>query len=288
MTYLLTQQLLNGIAVGCIYAMVALGMTIIFGVSDVVNFAYGDFLMLAGYIAFFVFSMTGSFWIGMLGAIVCLVAFSLVAERLVFKPQYGRPGMNMVLVGIALSFIMESGAIALWGTQPKYLKFPWDGSVEILFGASLNYIRITVIVVLIILLTVLYLFLNRSKTGRALRATAQSEYGAKLIGINTLRIRTISFSISGALSAIAGAFCGALFNVEPHMGSAMLLKGFAIVVFGGLGSIPGAISGGLILGIVESLGSTFFPSSLKNLYAFVVMILILVLKPQGLFKKNAA
>ena len=123
--------------------------------------------------------------------------------------------------------------------------------------------------------------------GRALRATAQNEYSAKLIGINTMLMRTVSFSISGALAAIGGAFAGTLFNVNPTMGSSLLLKGFAIVVFGGLGSIPGAICGGIILGVVESLGSTFFSSGLKDMYAFIVMILILILRPQGLFKKSA-
>lgn len=287
MGFLIAQQFVNGLSVGCIYAMVALGMTIIFGVSDVVNFAYGDFLMVGAYVTFFVTAATGILWAGILAAVVVMVIYSLLVERVVFKPQYGRPGLNMVLVGIGLTFIMENAAILLWGTLPNYIVFPISGSLTLPGGITITYARVAVILVLLVLLVVLYLFLNRSKMGRALRATAQNEYSAKLIGINTMLMRTVSFSISGALAAIGGAFAGTLFNVNPTMGSSLLLKGFAIVVFGGLGSIPGAICGGIILGVVESLGSTFFSSGLKDMYAFIVMILILILRPQGLFKKSA-
>jgi branched-chain amino acid transport system permease protein len=285
---ILLEILFWGIYAGCIYILLATGLNLIFGVMKVVNFAHGEFLMIGAYITATVFLLTGlNPYLIIIISMLALIAIGAVVERLCFRPILGTGKLNEIFLSIGLIYLFQNATAMIWGDQWQSIKSPYQGiSVPIgSLNVPLDYIIIMVVTAA--LLCILYLFLKKTKTGREMRATSQNRKGAMLVGINVERIDILSFGFGCALAAAAGTLwvvSGQVFN--PYMGSIPAVKAFAIIILGGLGSIPGAIVGGLIYGVAENGAAYFLGGVWKDAISFVILIIVLVLKPTGLFGES--
>jgi branched-chain amino acid transport system permease protein len=285
---ILLQILFWGIYAGCIYILLATGLNLIFGVMKIVNFAHGEFLMIGAYITATVFLFTGiNPYAIILVSMLALVGIGAVTERLCFRPILGTGKLNEIFLSIGLIYIIQNGAAVIWGDEWQSVKSPYEG-ITVPVGAltiPLDYIIIMAVTAAI--LCGLYLFLKKTKTGREMRATSQNRKGAMLVGINVERMDILSFGIGCALAAAAGTLwvvSGQVFN--PYMGSIPAVKAFAIIILGGLGSIPGAIAGGLLYGIAENSAAYFLGGVWKDAISFVILIVVLVIRPTGLFGES--
>jgi len=282
---LIIEQLLNGLILGCMYASVASGLTLIWGTMKMLNFAHGEFYMVGGYVLYFAVT---SFGVPPLLALVLTVAivFALGAlvEKGVIDPLLGKPGWELspLVATVGLSIAFQNGALTIWGERFKNLPYFVDGNLD-LFGIRMAYQRLIIFGVTAAVMLGFWLFIKKAKFGLGLRATAQDRDAATLIGINHRKVYTITFGLSCALAALAAALLAPIFSINPWMGHAALLKGFITVVLGGLGSFEGAILAGIILGSIESISVMIFSSEWKDVVAFVVFIGVLTLRPSGLF-----
>ena len=285
---MLAQQLVNGVVLGSIYALAALGFTLIFGAARVVNFAYGAQLMLGGFATLLLTQEAGlPFFAGLLIAMAVMAAASALMFFVFVRPVLARGALPVLLVTTGLLYMLRNGAVILFGTDPQQIDMDIDGVVE--FGdVIITDQRLVVVAVLLVLVLALYLVLYRSRIGKALRAVAQNRAGAEAIGLNVDRVMAFAFAVSGALACAAGGLLGAIYAAEPGMGDLPLLKSFTIVIFGGLGSVPGAIVGGLVMGIVETLTGSYLGFAFKDVSAFVVLLAILLVRPAGLFGRSIA
>lgn len=285
---ILLQIVFWGVYAGCIYILLATGLNLIFGVMKVVNFAHGEFLMIGAYITATIFFITGiNPYAIILFSMLALIAIGAVVERLCFRPILGTGKLNEIFLSIGLIYIIQNGAAVIWGDEWQSIKSPYEG-ITIPIGSlnvPLDYIIIMVVTAGI--LVGLFLFLKRTRTGREMRATSQNRKGAMLVGIDVERIDILSFGIGCALAAGAGTLwvvSGQVFN--PYMGSIPAVKAFAIIILGGLGSIPGAIVGGLIYGIAENGAAYYFGGIWKDAVSFIILIIVLVIRPTGLFGES--
>lgn len=285
----LLQIIFWGLYAGCIYILLATGLNLIFGVMKIVNFAHGEFLMIGAYITATIFLLTGfNPYAIILVSMLALVGIGAVVERLCFRPILGTSKLNEIFLSIGLIYIFTNSAAMIWGDEWQSIKSPYAGiSVPIgSLNVPLDYIII--IITTAAILCGLYIFLRKTKTGREMRATSQNRKGAMLVGINVERMDILSFGIGCALAAAAGTLwvvSGQVFN--PYMGSIPAVKAFAIIILGGLGSIPGAIIGGLIYGIAENGAAYFLGGVWKDAISFIILIVVLVLKPTGLFGEES-
>jgi branched-chain amino acid transport system permease protein len=286
MLSLLPQFLFNGLLIGASYALVAVGLTMVFGIMNIANFAHGQFYMLGGCAAFFVASTLGLGYIAALPlSVAAMVVLGLALERGIFRRLRHEPAMSSVLATIGLAMVLENGALILWGPQPQPIPTPFSRLPLHLGPIFTTEARLFGVVVTFVALFGVHLFLNRSLIGTAMRATFQQAEAAALVGIRTERVSAITFALGAGLAALAGALLGAIFFVDPTMGGTATLKAFIVVIVGGLGSVPGSIVGGLVLGLAESLG-TLYSSAYKDAIGFVLVILVLLYKPDGLFKRS--
>ena len=285
----LLQIIFWGLYAGCIYILLATGLNMIFGVMKIVNFAHGEFLMIGAYITATIFLLTGfNPYAIILVSMLALVGIGAVVERLCFRPILGTSKLNEIFLSIGLIYIFTNSAAMIWGDEWQSIKSPYAGiSVPIgSLNVPLDYIII--IITTAAILCGLYVFLRKTKTGREMRATSQNRKGAMLVGINVERMDILSFGIGCALAAAAGTLwvvSGQVFN--PYMGSIPAVKAFAIIILGGLGSIPGAIIGGLIYGIAENGAAYFLGGVWKDAISFIILIVVLVLRPTGLFGEES-
>jgi branched-chain amino acid transport system permease protein len=277
------QQILNGIMVGSVYSLVALGLTLIYGILGIPNFAHGALYMLGAYITFLVVSSAGvNFWLAMIAAMVGLALVGMLVERLVFRPLMEAPHLNSFIAAIGLIFIIENGALILWG--PDFKRFPpiYEQLYHI-FGITITLQRIIIVLTAVGLIILMELFIKKTTIGATIEATAQDRVGTQLVGINVNRVDLITFALGTALAAAAGALIGPILLVYPSMGGAVILKAFVIIILGGMGSIPGAIVGGFILGLLESIGGGYVTTEYHEVLAFGVLVAVLAIKPTGLF-----
>jgi branched-chain amino acid transport system permease protein len=281
------QQVINGLVIGSIYAMVALGLTLIFGILHIGNFAHGQLYMLGAFATYWAVTLWGwNIWSSMLVAMGSMALLGMVLERIVFRPVHSAPHINGLIVALGLFITLENVAFILWGGEERMLPSPYATKVITLLSISLTLQRLLVFIISILLIFLLYLFIQRTKMGKAIRAVAQDPEVSRLMGIPIHRISATVFAVSSALAAAAGALVGPIFCVFPAMGVTPILKAFVVIVLGGMGSIPGAIFGGFILGIAESLGAGYLSSEYKDAFAFAALILVLMVKPSGLFGKE--
>ena len=285
---ILLQILFWGIYAGCIYILLATGLNLIFGVMKIVNFAHGEFLMIGAYITATIFLISGiNPYVIILLAMLALIGIGAVVERLCFRPILGTGKLNEIFLSIGLIYIFQNGAAMVWGDEWQSVKSPYEG-IAVPFGSlnlPLDYIIIMVVTAAI--LAALFLFLQKTRIGREMRATSQNRKGAMLVGINVERMDVLSFGIGCALAAAAGTLwvvSGQVFN--PYMGSIPAVKAFAIIILGGLGSIPGAIIGGLLYGIAENAAAYFLGGVWKDAISFIILIVVLVFRPTGLFGES--
>jgi branched-chain amino acid transport system permease protein len=285
----LLQIIFWGLYAGCIYILLATGLNLIFGVMKIVNFAHGEFLMIGAYITATVFLVTGfNPYVLLVVSMLALVAIGAVVERLCFRPILGTSKLNEIFLSIGLIYIFTNSAAMIWGDEWQSIKSPYSGITVPIGSLNVPLDYIIIIITTAAILCGLYIFLRKTKTGREMRATSQNRKGAMLVGINVERMDIMSFGIGCALAAAAGTLwvvSGQVFN--PYMGSIPAVKAFAIIILGGLGSIPGAIIGGLIYGIAENGAAYFLGGVWKDAISFIILIVVLVLKPTGLFGEES-
>ena len=295
----LLQQLANGIAWGSIYALIALGYTMVYGILRLINFAHGDVYMVGAFAAYFLARWTGaggadanvgSALLVLLGAMAFCALLGVLIELLAYRPVRKSSRLTALITAIGVSLLLENLGIRIFGADPKF--FPQlipPRRVELLHGVVVTNHQITVVLVSILLMVGLTLFIHRTKTGKAMRAVAFSRDAASLMGIPVNRIITITFAIGSALAAAAGVLVG-LTNprIEPLMGIMPGIKAFVAAVLGGIGSIPGAVIGGLLMGVSEYLVVGYVSSTYRDAIAFIILILVLLLKPAGLLGRNVA
>jgi branched-chain amino acid transport system permease protein len=279
---MLAQQLINGLVLGSIYALSALGFTLIFGVARVVNFAYGEFLMLGAFLTLTTMTVTGvDFFIALPLAMGMTALLSVAAYLLAIRPVMRGTDLQALLVTTGMLYVLREVAILIWGTAPRQMETGLDGALE--FGDILiTHQRLLAVAFLLIMVTGLYALLYKARIGRALRAVAQNRFGAETIGLNVDRVISFAFAVSGAMACVAGSLIGALYATEPSMGGSPLLKAFVIVIFGGLGSVPGAIVGGLVIGLTETLVGAYISNAFKDVFTFLIMLAVLLWRPTGL------
>ena len=286
-TTILIQQVINGLVVGSIYAMVALGLTLIFGILHIGNFAHGQLYMLGAFATYWLVTLCGwNIWLATIGAMVLMALMGILLERIVFRPVHSAPHINGLIVSLGLFIVLENLAFILWGGDERMLPSPYATRTISFLSLTLTLQRLLVFVVAVFLIFFLYLFIERTKMGKAIRAVALDPEVARLMGIPIHRISVTVFAVSSALAAAAGALVGPIFSVFPAMGLSPILKAFVVIVIGGMGSIPGAIFGGFVLGIAESLGAGYLSSQYKDGFAFLALIMVLMVKPTGLFGKK--
>ena len=279
---LFLQQVFNGIMFGSTYAIVALGITLVMGVLHIPNFAHGHLYMLGGYITYTLIVIVGfGFWLGVGGSIVIMGVVGLIVER-IYRPLNDQPHINAFIAAVGLLLFLEAFAMVTWGPQGVRIPNPYPQMIQVL-GVTMGIQRLLVIITAIVLIIALHLFMKKTLLGTTIEAVAQNREGAMLMGINVNRVSAMTFAISGSTAAIAASFLSPIFMLSPAMGALLGMKAFIIVLVGGMGSIPGAIIGGYILGLIEALGGGYVSAAYKDVFAFGVLILILSVKPTGLF-----
>jgi len=277
------QQVFNGIMFGSTYAIVALGLTLVMGILNIPNFAHGHLYMIGGYVTFFFIGTIGlGYWFALLMSVVVLGFIGILMERFVYRPLNNQPHINAFIAAIGSLLFLESFALVVWGSQGLRIPNPYPQMIEV-FGITMGIQRLLVIFGAIILIVLLHLFMKKTVVGATIEAVAQNREGAMLNGINVNRVSAMTFAISASTAAVAASLLAPIFMLSPSMGAILGMKAFVIVILGGMGSIPGAILGGYILGLIEALGGGYISAAYKDVFAFGALILILAIKPTGLF-----
>ena len=278
--------LINGISLGSVYAIIALGYTMVYGIAKMLNFAHGDVIMVGGYLCFCAVQYLGlPPLVGTLLAVVGCTALGIAVERLAYKPLRQAPSLAVLITAIGVSYFLQNSALLIWGADPK--AFPSVVSLPsvTLFNGQLTINSITIVTVLTATLVMvgLTLFTTRTKMGKAMRACSEDKGAAQLMGINVDGTISMVFAIGSGLAAIAGVLlCSAYPTLMPTTGSMPGIKAFTAAVFGGIGSIPGAALGGILLGIIEIMSKTYISTQLADAIVFGVLIVVLLIKPAGL------
>jgi branched-chain amino acid transport system permease protein len=276
--------LLWGVVIGCIYILLATGLNIIFGVMKLVNFAHGQLLMIGAYIAFTVTTA-----LGLNAYIAVLVAMGLVAfigvglERFTFRRVLGTDKLNEIFISLGLIYVFENAAVLLWGNSPNQIVSPFQSLQLSLGQVSISYDWLLAISIVVVILIALFLMLKKTKIGLAMRATSQKSNASMLMGVNIEKVYIFTFALGAALAGAAGALYGIIFPFNPTIGALPTIKAFAIIIIGGLGSIPGAVIGGLLYGIAENTAVYFLGGIWRDAIAFALLIIVLVIRPTGIF-----
>lgn len=280
--------LISGLSLGSVYAIIALGYTMVYGIAKMLNFAHGDVIMVGGYISFCAMTYLGlpSIVAILLAMLVCTVLGVLI-EGLAYKPLRAAPSLAVLITAIGVSYFLQNAALLIWGAAPKVFSPIASGNLSLFDGAlSVSLVSILTVVACIIIMIGLTIFTSKSKMGKAMRACSEDKGAAQLMGINVNRTISVTFAIGSGLAAIAGVLlCSFTTTLMPTTGSMPGIKAFTAAVFGGIGSIPGAFIGGLLLGLVESFAKAYISTSLANAIVFAVLIIVLLVKPTGLLGK---
>lgn len=281
------QYLINGIFEGSIYAMIAVGLALIFGILEVVNFAHGEFYMLGAIFLFIFFISFGMpYWISVLLSMLCLIIFGILVERLIIRPVVGKGWLLPLIVTFALAIGLQNLVIVTFGTIPKPVVTKYAQSVINIHGICFTQQRLFILIFAVAGFLLLHFFLKRTRTGKAMRAISQNREASQIVGIDVDRIYMITFAIGSAFAGLAGSIVGPIYIIYPTMGALLCLKAFACVIMGGFGSVKGAIYSAYILGITGSLGASLVSQTYKDIIIFATLIIVLLIRPQGLFGKK--
>jgi branched-chain amino acid transport system permease protein len=284
---LLAQAALNGLVIGAMYMLMAVGFTLTFGIMRVVNFAHGEFYMLGAFAGFFTYvQWEMPFVVCLAIAAVTVGILGMLIERTLIQP-FRSDEMSGMIATLAISVIIQNGAVLLWGPSPRAMPDIVTGTLAI-GPFSFPWSRLVVIVAAALIFVAFWLFMQRTRLGRAMRAVAQDTETALLQGIRVNTIYPLAFGLSVALAALAGALMGPVFSVSPFVGLTPMLKAFVVVILGGLGSVPGAVVGGLMLGMIESFTATIFGSLVSDILQLLLVTLILLVRPAGLLGQREA
>jgi branched-chain amino acid transport system permease protein len=285
----LFQLLVNGVALGSIYALAALGFVLVYSTTNIVNFATGQFVMLGTFFGVTTIIKIGMpVWAGSLAAIAMMAVFGLVFFALVHLPLRKRPVVSIVIGTVAAGIGMQNAALLTWGAWPFRLPSPFGSGLIQLGTSTISLHVLATIGITVTLIALLYAMLFRTDAGRAMRAVAQDAETARLMGLPVFRLLGLSWVIAAVLAAFAGLLVSPMWFADVNMGEPIALKAFAASIIGGFGSLPGAIVGGLAVGIIEILGASYLSSTYKDLLAFFLMIGFLLWRPQGLFGERIA
>ena len=286
-----SSSLINGLSLGSVYAIIALGYTMVYGIAKMLNFAHGDVIMIGAYVTLMGMTKSGlSPIVSVLIAVVVCTALGMVIERVAYKPLRNAASPLAVLItAIGVSYLLQNVALLIFGANAQ--SFPsavkWEG-ISLADGAlNVSGETIVTIVICVVIMVVLMTFIKKSKAGQAMRAVSEDKGAAQLMGINVNGTIALTFAIGSALAAIAGVLlCSAYPSLTPYTGAMPGIKAFVAAVFGGIGSIPGAFIGGILLGIIEILGKAYISSQMADAIVFAVLIIVLLVKPTGLLGKN--
>ena len=281
---------INGISLGSVYAIIALGYTMVYGIAKMLNFAHGDVIMVGGYMIFtFMYTCNLNPFVALLLAMVLCTILGIVIEKVAYKPLRGASSLAVLITAIGVSYLLQNVAQLIFGSNPKMFNKILDFGNITLMNGELN-IPVSTLVMIgtsLVIVVGLSIFIKKTKTGRAMLAVSEDKDAARLMGINVNKTITITFAIGSALAAIASLL---MFNAYPSLiptsGSMPGIKAFVAAVFGGIGSIPGAMIGGIVLGLVEILGGAYISTQLSNAIVFTILIVALIFKPTGLFGKK--
>jgi branched-chain amino acid transport system permease protein len=280
------QQLVNGIMLGAAYSLVALGLTLIYGILHIPNFAHGHKYMWAAFTSLFlVVNFHTNYWVSLFIAMVVLGFVGAGVERLVYRPLRNAPHVNSFIAAIGLLLFLESLSLIFWGADFRRFPTLYDKPIHI-FGVAFTLQRLLVIVAAALFIILLQVFIKRTWLGATIEAVAQNPEGAQLVGISIDRVSSLTFGIGTSLAAAAATLIAPIFLVYPTMGAMPNLKAFVVIIIGGMGSIPGAVIGGLMLGLMEALGGGYISTDYKDLFAFGALVTFLTFRPTGLFGKG--
>ena len=285
-------HLISGISLGSIYAIIALGYTMVYGIAKMLNFAHGDVIMVGGYMCFCATTYLGwPAWMGVVLAVIVCTVLGMAIERLAYKPLRAAPSLAVLITAIGVSYFLQNAALLVWTSNPKSFSSVVGGSAISLFGGQLQISRVTIVTIAacVIIMVALMLFTGKSKVGTAMRAVSEDKGAAQLMGINVNTTISITFAIGSGLAAIAGVLlCSAYPTLMPTTGSLPGIKAVTAAVFGGIGSIPGAFVGGVLLGIIEIFAKAYISTQLSDAIVFGVLIVVLIVKPDGLLGKHVS
>lgn len=280
------QFLLNGLMLGSAYTLVALGLTLMFSIMHIVNFAHGEIYMLGAYLCWVILTQViGNFWLATILSMVVTFFIGMLIERICFRPLYDKPHINMFIVSLGLVIVLQETATLIWTGFGKSLNAGYK-TVRRIGPIFITDERIIVIVGAAVLIIASMLFFQKARAGKAMRAAAQNPMGARMVGVNINRVSSLAFAVAAALAAAAGSLLAPLSMLIPYMGGMVIMKGFVIIILGGMGSIGGAILGSYILAIAESLFAGYAWSEWQPALGFVVLILVLSFRPNGLFGRG--
>ena len=287
---LFLSYLINGISLGSVYAIIALGYTMVYGIAKMLNFAHGDVIMIGAYISFCATQyLELPAIVSVVMAMAVCTVLGIVIEGLAYRPLRQAPSLAVLITAIGVSYLLQNVALLIWGSTPKNFTSVFSvGSIS-LFGGTLIITSETILTVLanIVIMIALTAFTSKTKIGKAMRAVSEDKGAAELMGINVNATISITFAIGSALAAIAGVLlCSSYPTLQPTTGSMPGIKAFTAAVFGGIGSIPGAMIGGILLGVIEILGRAYVSTELGDAFVFAVLIVVLLVKPAGLLGKQ--
>lgn len=277
------QVLITGLGQGCLYGLIALGFVLIYKATEIVNFAQGELLMMGAFFAVTYVMILGlPFWLGLILAIVSMAAFGYLLDMLVVRSMIGESPFSVIILTISIGFILRAVAAGIWGADILSLETPYSGKMANIAGLVIGQEYLVVIAGTIILSLALYLFFKFSSLGVAMQAASQNQLAAYYMGIPVKRVFSLIWAISAIVAAVAGALMAPISLVSPQMGF-LGIKAFAAAVIGGFGSLPGALIGGLIIGCTEQMAGTYLPMGFQEISAYLIMFLVLTIRPQGLF-----
>ena len=282
--------LINGLSLGSVYAIIALGYTMVYGIAKMLNFAHGDVIMVGGYIVFIAMNNLGlpAVVSVMISMVVCTI-LGIVIERIAYKPLRNAPSLAVLITAIGVSYLLQNLALLIWGSAPKSFTSVVSIQPLKLMGGALTITgeALVTILVSVVIMIALTLFINRTRMGRSMLAVSEDRGAAQLMGINVNATVSLTFAIGSALAAIAGALlCSAYPILQPTTGAMPGIKAFVAAVFGGIGSIPGAMIGGILLGVIENLSKAYISAQLADAIVFGVLIVVLLVKPTGIMGKK--
>ena len=281
------QQIINGVSLGSIYALIALGYTMVYGIIKLINFAHGDIYMVGAYVSFFAVTMANmSIVPALLISMIVTALLGMLVERLAYAPLRHAPRISVLITAIGMSFLLEYGSMYFVSPTPRTFPEVMGNLAYNIGGFVINGQQLLIFAITTILMIILTYVVQKTKVGQAMRAVSFDTETAQLMGINANRIISFTFGIGSALAAAGGVLVGVYYNsIDPLMGIMPGLKAFVAAVFGGIGSIPGAMAGGIMLGVIEALVSGFISSTFRDAAAFAILILVLLFRPSGIFGK---
>jgi branched-chain amino acid transport system permease protein len=290
MTYsFVLQSLLNGLLVGGVYSLMAIGLTLVFGVMKVVNFAHGSLIMLGMYTSYWsVMLFHLNPYVSILISFVVLFIIGVAFQKFLINPILDAPEHNQLLLTLGVSLFIENFAVFLWSPDYRVMQTPYSEINFYIGDISISLVKLLAFGVAMLLAAIIYLVLTRTDLGKAIRAASEEPRGSLLMGINIQRIYIITFGIGAACAGVSGAAITPFIPVYPYAGWLFVITAFVVVVLGGMGNVLGAFVGGLIIGIADSVGAIFLPGGMKSIISFIIFILILLFKPTGLFGRKDA